>query len=84
MNVEHVPLAAPGLDAETRVSGVYATELAMQLDKAIYNTRAIDLESLCILAGRKVSLRLNHSLPKYSHPVADHDYPLKVSIAILH
>lgn len=55
VNVEHVPLAAPGLDSETRVSGVYSTELAMQLDKAIHNTRAIDLEALCILAGRKAS-----------------------------
>ena len=55
LNVEHVPLAAPGLDSEARVSGVYATELASQLDKAIHNARAIDLEALCIMAGQKVS-----------------------------
>lgn len=63
--MEHIPLAAPGLDADVRQSGVYATELAMQLDKAIHNARAVDLEALCIMAGQKVGLS-DRLFPAYS------------------
>lgn len=46
-------MAAPGLDNTHRIADDSA-ELQHILDKAVRDIRAVDLEALCIAAGRKV------------------------------
>ena len=51
-NVEFSPMASPGF--EPGRPGERAIELARLIERGLRDTRAIDLEALCVLAGRKV------------------------------
>ncbi len=47
-------MAAPGVDSSARSGEDSISQVQQMLDKAIRDIRAVDLEALCILAGRKV------------------------------
>ncbi|KAK9855752.1 hypothetical protein WJX84_012202 [Apatococcus fuscideae] len=51
-NVEFSPMASPGF--EPGRPGERAIELARLIERGLRDSRAIDLEALCVLAGRKV------------------------------
>ncbi|KAG1674614.1 hypothetical protein FOA52_001863 [Chlamydomonas sp. UWO 241] len=51
-NVELSPMASPAFEAGR--PSEEANELARLLDRALRQTRAVDQEALCVLAGRKV------------------------------
>jgi exosome complex RNA-binding protein Rrp42 (RNase PH superfamily) len=59
-------MAAPGLDANSRSGEDSTSEVQQMLDKAIRDIKAVDMEALCILAGRKVKnlLPLPLSFPR--------------------
>lgn len=67
LNVENSTMAAPGIDASNR-SGEDTAEMQRMLEKAIRDIRAVDLEALCIAAGRKVlpALSLTASSPHHA------------------
>ena len=52
INVEFSPMASPNF--EPGRPGEQAQELALVLERAIRETGAVDVESLCVLAGRRV------------------------------
>lgn len=52
INVEFSPMASPNF--EPGRPGEEASELAVVLERAIRETGAVDVESLCVLAGRRV------------------------------
>jgi exosome complex component RRP45 len=52
INVEFSPMASPNF--EPGRPGEEASELAVILERAIRETGAVDVESLCVLAGRRV------------------------------
>lgn len=54
-NVELSPMASPGFEVG-RPSPV-ATEVARMLERCLKESRAIDTESLCIIAGEKVRFK---------------------------
>ena len=54
-NVEFSPMASPNFDAGR--PGEAAIELARLVERSLRETRAIDQEALCVLAGRKVRVR---------------------------
>ena len=53
--VEHSALAAPGLDISSRAGDESTTEVQAMLERAVRDIRAVDLEALCIVAGRQVT-----------------------------
>ena len=54
-NVEFSPMASPNF--ESGRPGEAAIELARLVERSLRETRAIDQEALCVLAGRKVRVR---------------------------
>lgn len=66
-NVELSPMASPGFEVG-RPSSV-ATEITRTLERCVKESRAVDLESLCIIAGEKVSnssVHLHHYITFFS------------------
>ena len=53
-NVELSPMASPAF--EVGRSSPVATEVARMLERCLKDSRAVDTESLCIIAGEKVML----------------------------
>lgn len=54
-------MAAPGLDSSYRAGEEAMSDIQLLLEKAIRGIRAVDLEALCIVAGKKVRhLTLSH------------------------
>ena len=49
-------MAAPGLDSSRSAGEEPTSEVQAMLEKAIRNIKAVDLETLCIIAGRQVKL----------------------------
>lgn len=54
-NMEFSPMASPAFDAGR--PGEAAIEAMRLLERALRDSRAVDLEALCVLAGRKVPCR---------------------------
>ncbi len=54
-NVEFSPMASPNF--ESGRPGEAAIELARLVERSLRETRAIDQEALCVLAGRKVGVK---------------------------
>ena len=54
-NVEFSPMASPNF--ESGRPGEAAIELARLVERSLRETRAIDQEALCVLAGRKVRMQ---------------------------
>ena len=55
-NIELSPMASPGF--EVGRSSPVATEVARMLERCLKESRAVDMESLCIIAGEKVRIQL--------------------------
>lgn len=53
-NVELSPMASPGF--EVGRPSPLATEIARMLERCLKESRAIDTESLCLIAGEKVGV----------------------------
>ena len=56
LHVDLSPMAAPGLDSSRSAGEEPTSEVQAMLEKAIRNIKAVDLETLCIVAGRQVGL----------------------------
>ncbi len=54
LHVDLSPMAAPGLDASRSAGEESTSEVQSMLEKSIRNIRAVDLETLCVVAGRQV------------------------------
>jgi exosome complex component RRP45 len=58
-NVEFSPMASPSFEARVR-PGEAATLLARLIERSFRDSRAVDLEGLCVLAGKKVRCSIEH------------------------
>lgn len=68
-NVELSPMASPGF--EVGRPSAQGTEVSRTLERCLKESRAIDTESLCIIAGEKVRsiyLQMIPPIPPLSHP----------------
>ena len=62
LHVDLSPMAAPGLDSSRSAGEEPTSEVQAMLEKAIRNIKAVDLETLCIVAGRQVDFPQGRSL----------------------
>lgn len=69
-NVEFSPMASPNFEPGRPTEN--ANELARLIERGLRETKAVDLEALCVLAGRKVwSLRVDVHILDHNGNLAD-------------
>ena len=56
-NVEFSPMASPNFEPGRPTEN--ANELARLIERGLRETKAVDLEALCVLAGRKVQTAIS-------------------------